>query len=282
MNNINSHGVFSGMKIMVGQLQRYIQLLIIGAFISLPAQAAIVSKADTTLESITYSTLPGDLVQIRLSLSGDIKEPGSFTIDNPARIALDFPNTKSNLARKNKSIGVGATRSVTAVEAGGRTRVVINLTQLVSYQTKLDGNDVIVTLNAGGQEIASSTAATPLTSSDPVGKSVSNIDFRRGEKGEGRIIVTLSNPNTAVDMSKQGKQVYVTLQNTKLPDELERRLDVIDFATPVRTVDAFKKGADVRMVIAASGNYDHIAYQTDNRFTINNNINTLSIYTLYN
>lgn len=88
------------------------------------------------------------------------------------------------------------------------------------------------------------------------------------KKVKGRIIVTLSDPNTAVDMSKKGKQIIVTLQNTSLPEELERRLDVIDFATPVRTVDAFKQGSDVRMVIAAVGKYEHIAYQTDNRFTI--------------
>ncbi|MDH5446814.1 MAG: type IV pilus secretin PilQ [Gammaproteobacteria bacterium] len=249
----------------------YLFILFVSMVIGLPAKAAILNNADATLESISYSTLPGDLVQIRLSMSGNIKEPGSFTIDNPARIALDFPKTKSNLPRKNKSIGVGVTRSVTTVEAGGRTRVVINLTKLVGYQTKIEGSDVIVTINStGSQEIASnSIEATPLTSSGTVvGKSINNVDFRRGEKGEGRIIVTLSDPNTAVDMSKQGKQVYVTLQNTKLPDELQRRLDVIDFATPVRTVDAFQQGADVRMVIAAQGNYDHIAYQTDNRFTI--------------
>jgi len=251
-----------------GYTGKWLSLLLIGLLTSVSAQAALLDDSDASLDSITYSTLPGDLVQIRLKLSGNVREPGSFTIDNPARIALDFPKTKSNLTRKNKTIGVGATRSVTAVEAGGRTRVVINLTKLVSYQTKVEGNDVIVTLNAGGQTIAGRTDTTPLTSGSTAGKSINNIDFRRGEKGEGRIIVTLSDPNTAVDMTKQGKQVHITLQNTKLPEELERRLDVIDFATPVRTVDAFKQGADVRMVIAASGNYDHIAYQTDNRFTI--------------
>lgn len=248
---------------------KWLSLTLMCLMTSLPAQAALLDNSDTTLDAITYSTLPGDLVQIRLKLSGNVKEPGSFTIDNPARIALDFPRTKSNLTRKNKTIGVGAARSVTAVEAGGRTRVVINLSKLVSYQTKLEGSDIIVTLNAGGQTVASRpTETTPSTSSSSVGKSVNNIDFRRGEKGEGRIIVTLGDPNTAVDMTKQGKQVIVTLQNTRLPDELERRLDVIDFATPVRTVDAFKQGADVRMVIAAVGKFDHIAYQTDNHFTI--------------
>jgi len=268
MSKITKSKILMGLNRQVGDTGRWLGILLAGLLISHSAEAALLDDSDATLDSITYSTLPGDLVQIRLKLSGNVKEPGSFTIDNPARIALDFPKTKSKLTRKNKTIGVGATRSVTAVEAGGRTRVVINLTKLVSYQTKIEGNDVIVTLNAGGQDVARTTDTTPLTSGNAAGKSINNIDFRRGEKGEGRIIVTLSDPNTAVDMSKQGKQVYLTLQNTKLPEELERRLDVMDFATPVRTVDAFKQGADVRMVIAASGNYDHIAYQTDNRFTV--------------
>ncbi len=268
MSKTNKSNTLMSLNKQSGYIGQWLSLTLIYLLTSLSVQAALLENNDASLDAITYNTLPGDLVQIRLKLSGNVREPGSFTIDNPARIALDFPKTKSNLSRKNKTIGVGATRSVTAVEAGGRTRVVINLTKLVSYQTKLEGNDVIVTLNAGGQTMATTAKTTPQVSTSSVSKSITNIDFRRGEKGEGRVIVTLNDPNTAIDMSKKGKQVLVTLQNAKLPEELERRLDVMDFATPVRTVDAFKQGADVRMVIAATGDYDHIAYQTDNRFTI--------------
>ena len=268
MSNITKANTLMRFGNKTAGIAKWLSLTLVCLLPDLPAQAALLDDSDTSLDSITYSTLPGDLVQIRLKMSGTMKEPGSFTIDNPARIALDFPKTKSNLTRKNKTIGVGAARSVTAVEAGGRTRVVINLSKLVSYQTKQEGNDIIVTLNAGGQTMATTAKATPRAAESTAGKAITNIDFRRGEKGEGRIIVTLSDPNTAVDMSKRGEQVLVTLQNAKLPEELERRLDVMDFATPVRTVDAFRQGTDVRMVIAASGKYDHIAYQTDNRFTI--------------
>ncbi len=268
MSKTNKLNTFMGQNKQSGYMGKWLSLTLVCMLTGLPVQAALLNNSDASLDAITYSTLPGDLVQIRLTLSGNVKEPGSFTIDNPARIALDFPKTKSNLTRKNKTIGVGATRSVTAVEAGGRTRVVINLTKLVSYQTRLEGNDVIVTLNAGGQTIASTTNSPSQASASAKGKSITDIDFRRGEKGEGRIIVTLSDPNTAVDMSKQGKQILVTLQNAQLPEKLERRLDVMDFATPVRTIDAFKQGADVRMIIAATGNYNHIAYQTGNHFTI--------------
>lgn len=250
------------------------QLARLGSFLLLPfilmvntATAALLDSNTNTLDSISYSTMPGEQIQLRLKLSGPASEPGSFTIDNPARIALDFPNTKSRLASKSKTIGVGAARSVTAVEAGGRTRVVINLTRLVSYQTKIDGNDVIVTLNPDKGDVAKTQKRITPTAK-ATGKAIQNIDFRRGEKGEGRVIVTLSDPNISIDMTKRGGQVLVTVQNASLPEELERRLDVIDFATPVRTVDTFKQGTDIRMVVAASGRFDHIAYQTDNRFTI--------------
>jgi len=235
-----------------------------------PAMAAVLDTNANTLDAISYSTLPGDTVQLRLKMSGPASEPGSFTIDNPARIALDFPNTKSRLASKSKTIGVGAARSVTAVEAGGRTRVVINLTRLVNYETRIDGNDIIVTLNATQSTAAVEPAQRKTTTSAPTssGKAIQNIDFRRGDHGEGRIVVTLSDPNTSIDMNKRGNSVMVTLQNARLPEELERRLDVLDFATPVRTVDAFRQGADARLVVDAKGRFDHIAYQTDNQFTI--------------
>lgn len=184
MSKINKSNILMGLDKQSGYVGKGLSLILMCLMTSLPVQAALLDNSDTTLDAITYSTLPGDLVQIRLKLSGNVKEPGSFTIDNPARIALDFPKTKSNLTRKHKTIGVGAARSVTAVEAGGRTRVVINLTKLVSYQTKIEGNDVIVTLNAGGQAMAGTAATTPQAPSSTVGKAINNIDFRRGEKGE--------------------------------------------------------------------------------------------------
>jgi type IV pilus assembly protein PilQ len=233
----------------------------------LPVTAAF----SNALQDVSFATLPGDRVQIKLRMQEPASEPASFTIDNPARIALDFPATTVNLPRKSQEIGIGVARSVNAVEAGGRTRVVINLAKLVGYTTAVSGNDVIITLNdssAGAFATATEKPAATTTAQTAAGVNILNLDFRRGSKGEGRVELTLADPNTAVDMVKRGKQVIVTLKNSALSENLERRLDVIDFATPVQTVDAFNHGSDVRMIISAISDFDHIAYQADEKLTI--------------
>ena len=231
----------------------------------LPVTAAL----SNSLKDVSFATLPGDRVQIKLSLQEPADEPTSFTIDNPARIAFDFADTSINLPRKSQDIGIGVARSINAVEAGGRTRVVINLAKLVSYTTAVSGNDVIITLNddsAGSFAAAKKPAAVAATTGAAI--NILNLDFRRGTKGEGRVELTLADPNTAVDMTKRGKQVIVTLKNSALAEDMERRLDVIDFATPVQTVDAFNHGNDVRLIISAISEFDHIVYQADERLTI--------------
>ncbi len=225
-----------------------------------------------TLEDIDFTTLPGERIQIRLKLAEPAPEPSTFTIDNPARIALDLPNTKLGLKQRSKDIDVGVARRITAVEAGGRTRVVINLAKLIGYETRVQGNEIILTLSEkSGRGSGFTTVVARGNAAPAIGGAdinVLNIDFRRGLKGEGRIIVTLADPNTPVDMKKRGKQLIVTLKHSKLPAKLERRLDVTDFATPVRTVDAFNHGNDARIVISAITDFDHIAYQANEKLTI--------------
>ncbi len=225
-----------------------------------------------TLEDIDFTTLPGERIQIRLKLAEPAPEPSTFTIDNPARIALDLPNTKLGLTQRSKDIDVGVARRVTAVEAGGRTRVVINLAKLIGYETRVQGNEIILTLSEkSGRGTGFTTVVAEGTAAPAIGGAdinVLNIDFRRGLKGEGRVIVTLADPNTPVDMKKRGKQLIVTIKNSKLPEKLERRLDVTDFATPVRTVDAFNHGNDARIVISAITDFDHIAYQANEKLTL--------------
>jgi type IV pilus assembly protein PilQ len=237
------------------------------------------ADAANTLESVDVGSLPGNKVQVILKMSEPAEQPLSFTIDNPARIALDLPDTRNGLGKAAKPIGVGLAKSLTAVEAQGRTRVVLNLVEMAPYETRVEGNMIVVTLqdNAGA---AAATAAAPAataatntatsSSSTPTagGNGIQNVDFRRGDKGEGRIIITLPNPNTPIDMRQEAGQVVLELYNTSLPENLERRLDVADFATPVQTIDTFTKGKNVRMVIAPSGEYDHVAYQTDNLYTV--------------
>ncbi|NOZ37479.1 MAG: type IV pilus secretin PilQ [Gammaproteobacteria bacterium] len=235
------------------------------------SQAA--SQAATNeLNNITYNTLPGDKIQIRLSMTKKVLEPASFTIDDPARIAFDFPSTSVNLPAKTTPIGVGVARSITAIQAGNRTRVVVNLSKLVGYNTAVEGNTVIITLNDNSFSSFSSQAKADggmtLSSMPSSSANILNVDFHRGEKGEGRVVVTLADPNTAVDIKKHGNEVLVTFKNSALSEDLERRMDVIDFATPVKTIDAFNMGKDVRLVITASGQFDHIAYQADEKLTI--------------
>lgn len=235
-------------------------------FAAVPTHA---SAEENAITEINYSSLPGDQVQIRLSLENQAAEPGSFTIDNPARIALDFPNTKVKLPSRSQNIGIGVARSINTVEAGGRTRVVLNLSRLVSYNTRVDGNDIIVTLG-GSPSTALATQSTSDTSSsvNASDNNIKNIDFRRGEKGEGRVIIDLADPNTPIDLKTRGEQITITAANTSISSELERRLDVIDFGTPVKTIDAFNQNGNVKIVITGIGEFEQLAYQADNSFTV--------------
>jgi len=225
------------------------------------------TSSGNTLQSVDVVGLPGNKAQITLILSKPAPAPLSFTIDNPARIALDFPDTSNGLAQRSQDIGIGVAESLTAVEAQGRTRVVINLSDMVPYEAHADGNKIILTVQNAGSELSEAAAVAARASGDS-NDSISNIDFRRGEDGQGRVIISLSDPSVPVDMQQQGGKVMVDFYRTTLPEELERRLDVLDFATPVKTVDTYTKGNNVQMVITPMGEYEYIAYQTDNQFTI--------------
>ncbi len=220
-----------------------------------------------TLKDVSFTSLPGDRVEIRLMMADSASLPTTFTIDNPARIAMDFSDTKLAWDQKSKNISVGIARSISAVQAGGRTRVVINLARMVEYDTVVEGNDIFITLGKKSVQNISEKQGN-FSEKQDITANVQSVDFRRGEKGEGRILLTLSDPNTAVDLQQRGDKVLVTLKNSRLPEEFERRLDVLDFATPVKTVDSFNQGSDVRIIISAIGKYEHLGYQTDNIFSI--------------
>ncbi len=250
--------------------QQYSAIFVSACLLALTVMSPQAFAEENAITEINYSSLPGDQVQIRISLEGLAAEPGSFTIDSPARIAFDFPNTKIKLPSRNQNIGIGVARSISTVEAGGRTRVVLNLSRLVSYNTIVDGNDVVVTL--GGSPSATLAAklsnVVGLSTSSSGDTNIKNIDFRRGEKGEGRIIIDLADPNTPVDLKTRGEQITVTIVNSSISSELERRLDVIDFGTPVKTIDAFNQNGNVKIVITGIGEFEQIAYQADNSFTV--------------
>lgn len=224
-----------------------------------------------TLDDLSYSALPGDRAQIQLQLSEPVSgEPLNFTIDNPARIVVDFPDTSLNITEKNQSIGIGAAHSVSVVEAAGRTRVVLNLVKSVGYDMAVQGNTVTLTLAAATDTSVSTPArSASVTSTRSFDARIENIDFRRGNVGEGRIIVTLSDPSVGVNLGQEGGKIVVDFLDTSLPEELNRRLDVIDFATPVKEIDTSPSANGARMVVTTtSQDYDHLAYQSDNQLTI--------------
>ncbi len=237
------------------------------------AQAQQAADAASALTDVSFAALAGDRVQIVLTLEGEMRQPASFTTDNPARIAFDFPGTASRLSKRSQSIGVGMARSVSAVEAMGRTRVVVNLVALVPYTTQIQGDKVVITLAGAGALATAREGQRPAImqrsgAAQEAGQRLEEIDFRRGEGGEGRVIVTLSDPSTIVDMRSEGGQVVLDFLDASLPETLERRLDVTDFATPVKSIDTFSQANRVTMVITPLAEYDHFAYQADNIFTV--------------
>lgn len=234
------------------------------------------SAAAITMETIEFASLPGDKTEIRMTFDGTPPTPKGYTIESPARIALDLEGVTSGLDSKYHSLGAGNAREVTVIEAKDRTRVIINLTELVAYETYARGNTLYVIIGADGseagmQEYAGAQVSQAITGRIDGSSEIIDIDFRRGESGDGRVIVTLSDPKAAVDVSGESGRIKVRIKNTQLPANLRRRLDVTDFATPVQIVDALQEGPDVTITVTATGNWDYLSYQADETLTINVN-----------
>ncbi|MDH5619188.1 MAG: type IV pilus secretin PilQ [Gammaproteobacteria bacterium] len=241
-------------------------LLFWGAFAS--------AQEGNRLQDIQVQSLPGDRVELKLIMSETAPEPLDFTIENPARIALDLPGTSLGMTSRRRDVNLGPLDTVLTAEANGRTRVVLNLDTMVAYETRRSGNTVIVTLGDGDDYSAGTTQFASAPTSDsrsfaaPGSRSISAVDFRRTRDGGGRVVVNLTDPSTSVDIRQEGGRVVAVFKDTSLPAELMRRLDVNDFATPVTTVDALRTNLDTRIVISAEGKYEQLAYQSDNEFTI--------------
>ncbi|MCF7201492.1 type IV pilus secretin PilQ [Pseudomonas oligotrophica] len=243
------------------------------AMLALLAAPALLAA---NLNKLDVASLPGDRVELKLAFDEPVSKPRGYTLEQPARIALDLPGVSNKLGVKNRELGLGNARSVTVVEAQGRTRLIVNLTSLVPYATRVEGNQLFVVL--GESDTAAAPAAAPATAvavakpapSAPkiVGKAISNIDFRRGEDGAGNVVITLSDASVGSTIEEQGGKIKVLFDKAQLPESLRVRLDVQDFATPVRFVDATSQSAGAAIAIEPSGRYDYLAYQTDNQLTI--------------
>jgi len=243
--------------------------------LGLSLMAALVSPAllAANLNALDVASLPGDRVELKLAFDEPVAAPRGYTLDQPARIALDLPGVSSKLDSKNRELGVGNARSVTVVEAQGRTRLIVNLTTLVPYSTRVDGNNLFVVLGESGAAAPAAVGpvAAPVVQPTPAAvqsKSISNIDFRRGDDGAGNVVISLSDPSISPNIEEQGGKIRVTFAKTQLPEALRVRLDVQDFATPVKFVDATSQGGAASIAIEPSGRYDYLAYQTDDKLTI--------------
>lgn len=228
------------------------------------------SQLRNKIEDVDFSTLPGGKVAVHIKTTEPLANaPAGFTLNSPARIALDFPNVANGLAKSNIKVDQGALKSVTLAQAKERTRMVLNLSKNVSYNTAVNGNDVTITLqdNQSNADTGVETKfAEPILGRQQF--SVKNVDFARGKNGEGRIIVDLSDAAAGINIKQKGKTIVVDFINTDVPANLQRRLNVINFNTPVLYVDTMKQGKNGRMVIEPKGNWEQSAYQADKKFII--------------
>lgn len=226
------------------------------------------------LQGLDVAALPGDRVELKLSFDEPVLAPRGYTIDQPARIALDLPGVSNRLGTKNKDLGVGNARSVTIVEAGDRTRLIVNLTNLSSYNTRAEGNNVYVVVGEGAGAANAQASATPAAAPAPAkvfapqGRVINNIDFQRGEQGEGNVVISLSDASLNPDIQEQGGKIRLKFAKTQLPESLRVRLDVKDFATPVQFVSASESRGETEIVIEPTGTFDYLAYQADNKLTL--------------
>jgi type IV pilus assembly protein PilQ len=245
--------------------------LVLGLASSL-AQAADANK----LQAIDVQTLPGQQLQLTMRLSGPATEPLSFTIDNPARISFDLPNTELALPSRRIEVKAAGLDTILAAEAKDRTRLVLNLDRLVPYETRVDGNNIVVTLGnqgagaAGTGAVARAAPATPSSSAAPSPgvRAIRSIDFRRGTDGAGRVVVKLTDPRTQVNQRQLGNQIVVDFTGTELPNKYMRRYDATDFGTPVSSFDVVRTGNDTRILINANGDFEHLAYQSDDQYVV--------------
>ncbi len=232
-----------------------------------------------TLQDVSFTAIPGDRTEVVLKFDGQPPQPTGYTIERPARIAVDLRDTRSALKTRNISLGSGNAQSMTVVETKDRTRLIFNLIELAPYTTTRNQDSLILTIGGDADTASSGGAARSAGGRSIAGANVSaagsgqsgglqGIDFRRGENGEGKVIVSLPSSKTPVDLTEVGGHIKLVMDNTEVPADLRRRLDVTDFATPVSRIDTYKEGNNAVVEIRPEGNYDYIAYQADNEFTV--------------
>ncbi|ETN91508.1 Type IV pilus biogenesis and competence protein PilQ precursor [Gammaproteobacteria bacterium MOLA455] len=268
---------------MISRIKRNIYFLLA----LLPALAG----AATQVTDIEFASLQGDQFEIRLQFSEQPPETNAYEIGNPARLIVDFPGVESSLSQKKYALGFENANEAVIISDGSRTRLIVNLNQSVPFEINSDNNSVTVRAGAGaGIETSlssrsdslaavtsrvalspgSSTTNTAVTAApEQSAVAVTDVDFRRGEDGSGSIHISLSQPSVNVDIDRSNHQIQLSFYQTELPDQFDRRLDVVDFATPVKTIDSKQEGTTATVTIDASGQYDYLAYQADGQYVVN-------------
>lgn len=250
------------------QIKTYLLAVVVGVFLAIATTSAQENRLNS-IESMTVAQ-QGGVLNVKLTFKEPLTTPPpGFSVAKPARIALDFANTINALGKNSQTYNEGDLRSANIVQTEGRTRLVLNLNQAMTYESKLDGNSLLLTLIPSAKEgsvpIVEHFAQIPPSRGS---NSIRDIAFRRGKDGEARITVDLSDPNAGIDIRQQGQNLVVDFVKVTVPDALRKRLDVTDFATPVVSLETLQQGSNARMSITPRGLWEHNAYQTDNQFVI--------------
>jgi type IV pilus assembly protein PilQ len=236
------------------------------------ASMASMQSYASDLVDIKFTALPGDVTRMELIFDGTPPDAGGYTIEKPARISLDLPDVTSKLKSKYHKIGFGNARTATVVNTKDRARVIVSLAELVPYTIESAGDRLFVSMGKAvdvSKETQNSVASVDNGTNNGAESTIMNVDFRRGEQGDGQVQILLTNPKANVDIDQQGKKIIVTLKDTVLPESMRRRLDVVDFATPVKFVDANMEGTNTVIYIEPEGQYDYLAYQADGILSVN-------------
>jgi type IV pilus assembly protein PilQ len=252
-----------------------LHLRIITIFVLATISMQVFSAID--MKTISFSELPGSQVEIKVGFSGQPSVPEGYSIEKPARIVLDLPGVTSTLPQKKYSLGLSNVKSATVLTTKKRTRMILNLSNIVDYSVSVFGNELIIVINDSSvasplvTQKAPDTVAKNSSTTLPVSTALNqltNVDFRRDEKGAGTLLLSLSNPKIAVDIERNTKKINMMFANTGVSEELQRRLDVIDFATPVKFIETRSKGGGVSVSIESEGQYDYLAYQADGTYVV--------------
>ncbi len=225
-------------------------------------------QAQVSLEDIQFVSLPGGMLEIELEFDSAPPEPSVFEIESPPRLVMDFMGVANSLDQNNYPVNSRIADTVTVVDSGNRTRMIVNLSESTSYISSIRNSSLVITLGDGSTASAASVSSRPEIPSS-TGGDIAAIDFRRDEEGSGQIIIDLANDNLVGNLNRAGNRLELEFLNASLSDELQMRLDVTDFATPVRNVDMYREDSSVMVVAEMISGFDYLAYQSSGQYIIN-------------